>query len=403
VKIARALLALSYATGLPVVAELGARAAVRRWGGYYAHPPYHRSQFAVDAKLFPRIPATARVEINSMGERGDSPPGSSERALRILCVGGSASECILLDQDATWSAVAQRLLQMPEHVAQLGVPRVHVGNASRAILRCVDIAFLLSKILPRYAHLDVIVAMVGGADVVSWVERGMPPTLAPTQLELHKIFAQHPEGPFGWRPSETALWHIARCLHRRVLRPVNRCDGGGWMRNVRQSRAEAPHRMDVVPDPAPMLDGFEEGLRALIAVARTRTERVVVVRQPWLGPDPTSEEEAMFWNFGLGRPYREPVSTYLTPRAVDTLMRAMDARSSAVAASEGVEQVDTMATLERSARTFYDELHLTPEGARVVGRLAAEGILASLRRRPLPSSLQDRAGSTVSSSRREVA
>ncbi len=382
-KRSRALLALSFATGLPV-AELAARWALRRWGGYYAHPPHYRALSEFDREAYPRLSATARVEYNSLGERGGPPPADAERALRVLVVGGSAAECLYLDQGATWSAVAQRILGAPEHLATLGVPRVHVGNASRPILRCDEVAVMLERMLSRYRHLDVVVLMVGGADAVTWVEGGMPPTLAPVPRNLDKMFRQHPEGPWGRKPSETALWQLAQTLKRHALRPLrHEPDTGGWMRKLRRMRTEAPHRVDAVPDPGPMLEHFEAGLRALIAVARTRTERIVVMRQPWFGPDPTPDEEAMFWNFGFGRPYREAVSTYLTPRAVDDVMRAMDGRASAVAASERVEQVDTVATLERSARTFYDELHLTPEGAEAVGRLAAEGILATVRRRPL--------------------
>ncbi|MGH7437654.1 MAG: hypothetical protein ACRENE_18405 [Polyangiaceae bacterium] len=377
-----AMLALSYATGLGI-AELGARWVLGRWGNYYAYAPFERAQLELGAGLVSPSRTTVRMEINCLGERADPPPHPTEKAFRALVVGGSAAECRFLDQNATWSAVAQRLLGTAEHLVSLGVRRVHVGNTSRSILRCEDLAVLLAKILPRYAQLDMIVLMVGGADVVSWVESGMPPALTASPPNLDKIFEEHPEGPWGWRPSETALWYLARGLRRRTLRPVSRGRSADWLPRLRRLRAETPARLDAVPDPAPMLDGVEKGLGRLLSVARTRTERIVLVRQPWFGPTPTKEEEALFWNFGLGRPYKEPVSSYLTPRAVDALMRAMDARVSAVAASAGVEQVDTLATLERSRRTFYDELHLTPEGAEEVGRLAVEGILASVRRRPL--------------------
>jgi pimeloyl-ACP methyl ester carboxylesterase len=125
-----------------------------------------------------------------------------------------------------------------------------------------------------------------------------------------------------------------------------------------------------------MLDHFERHLRALVETARAKARRVVLVRQPWFGPSPTPEEEATFWNFGLGRPYKEKVSTYLTPRVVDTLLRAMDARAVFVAESLGIEIVDVPGRIERSAHTFYDELHFTPAGAEQVGRLVAAALLA---------------------------
>ncbi|HEX3346345.1 MAG TPA: hypothetical protein VHS09_17295, partial [Polyangiaceae bacterium] len=310
-RLRRVVLAASWAIGFAAFAELATRWGLRRWGGYYRYTPYWREEHAFDRDLFPQFPETARVEINRDGERGDPPPRPGERALRVLVVGGSASECYFLDQAAAWSAVAQRRLNMPDPLQALGVSRVHVGNVSRAILPCADLASLLAKILPRYSRVDVIVLMVGGADVVTWGERGMPRTIAAAPASLDKLFEQHPEGPWGWRPRETALWRIAGNLQRRLRRPVVHREGMSWMRKLRRMRAEAPHRIDVVPDATPMLDHFEESLRSLIAVARTRSERIVVIRQPWFGPAPRPEEEAMFWNFGIGRPYREEVSTYL--------------------------------------------------------------------------------------------
>jgi hypothetical protein len=124
-----------------------------------------------------------------------------------------------------------------------------------------------------------------------------------------------------------------------------------------------------------MLDHFEASLRVLLDTVRAHARRVILVRQPWFGPDPTPEEEAMFWNYGFGRPYKERVTRYLTPRAIDAVMRAMDTRAAEVATSMGIEHVDVSSRIEHSARTFYDELHFTPAGAREVGEAVAAAML----------------------------
>ncbi len=370
------------AVGVGVSAELGARWAMRRWGGYYRYTPHWRERNEIDPETLPGFPAGSLVEINGDGERGDPSPRAGERVYRALVVGGSAAECYFLDQGQSWGAVAQRLLGEPEALAALGVARVHVGNASRAIVPCRQLAFMLGKILPRYQRLDLVLIMVGGADVVSWVERGAMAAVPAGEVNLDKLFEQHPEGPWGWRPKETAVWRALSQLNRRLRRPlVVERDRAGWLRRVRRMRAEARY-LDEVPDATPMLARFERNLTALIEAARPWAARVIVIRQPWFGASPTPEEERMFWNFGLGRPYRETVTTYFTPRVVDALMQQMDARAVAVATRLGVEQLDVMTGHEggpgliRSARTFYDELHFTPEGAEAVGRTVAAAILA---------------------------
>jgi lysophospholipase L1-like esterase len=371
------------ALALPVLAELVARGVLRRWGGYYRYTPYWRERHEFDRALLPTFPPTSMVEINADGERGGPPPREGERVFRGLVVGGSAAECYFLDQDATWPAVVERILNAPEHLAALGVERAHVGNVSRAIVPCAQLVFMLSKILPRYRRLDVALIMVGGSDVVSWMERGTPREIAPAHFSLDRMFEQHPEGPWGWKLRQTALWRIASQLNRRLRRPVvPEPDSSGWLRKVRKMRADAPHRIDEVPDATPMLDHFATHLAALIRVARTKAARVIVVRQPWFGPTPTPEEEALMWNFAVGRPYREEVTTYFTSRVVDAVMRLVDERAVAVAAELGAEQVELMSTLEHSARTFYDELHFTPEGSATVGRHVATAIVGRCAKPP---------------------
>jgi hypothetical protein len=362
---------------LSIVGEIVARAVIRRRGGYYRYQPFWRTRLDFAPGEMPGFPPSAMMEINADGERGDPPPAPGEPCYRVLVVGGSAAECSTLDQSQTWCAVAQRILGDPLNLAALGVPRVHVGNVSRAILPVEEIHWMLEKMLPRYRSLDAVLLMVGGADVIRWVEGGTPSVAPRGRLAIDRLFERHPEIRFGWRPRQTAYWRMLADLNRRTRRPlVVDPRGISWMDEVRRMRAEAPGRVDRVPDPAPMLDNFERHLRALVETARAKARRVVLVRQPWFGPDPTPEEEAMFWNFGLGRPYKEKVSTYLTPRVVDELMRAMDARAVFVAESLGIEHVDVPGRMERGAHTFYDELHFTPTGAEQVGRLVAAALLA---------------------------
>ena len=377
------------AFALPMMAEVAARVALRRYGGYYRYVPHTRLRIAIDRAALPRLRPVTRVEINCDGERGGPPPRDDEEALRALVVGGSAAECWLLDQDQTWSAVVERILGEPRNLRALGVSRVHVGNVARAIVPCAQIDLSLQKMLPRYRKLDLVLVMVGASDVVSWMEQGLPRTFDRRPTDLAKLFEQHPEGPWGMTPEKTALRRVAAGLYRDVRRPVVELEGGGdWLHRTRKMRAEAERIIDEEPDATPMLDNFAHHLAALLRTARSGATRVIVVRQPWLGCDLGPEEQRLLWNFGLGRPYREKVTTYFSSRVVDALMRRIDARAAAVADRMGVQHIDLLPNLERSARTFYDCLHFTPEGAEIVGRLVADGIVHPAPRAVRPRVMQ---------------
>ncbi len=363
---------------LPFVflAELVARASIRRWGGYYRYRPHWRERHDIDVTALPQLLPFAKVEINRDGERGDEPPGPREGAFRALVVGGSAAECFLLDQPQTWAAVAQRELSRPENLRALGARRAHIGSVARAIVPCEHIELMLRKMLPRYPHLDVVIIMVGASDVVSWMEQGMPRTIPEGHLDASKVFEQHPEIPWGWTPRETALWRLAVILRRRLRHPVRiRADSGGWLHRVRKMRAAAPTHIDEVPDGTPMFEHFERHLAALIRTAQTGSRRVLVVRQPWMGAHPTPAEQALLWNFGLGRPYREEVTAYFTPRVIDALMESIDTRATTVADALGAENVDVRPALAGTTGSFYDYLHFTPQGAELVGRAVAAALL----------------------------
>ena len=354
-------------------AEAAARLALRSGGGYYRYRPYVRRRLDIDQSALPGLDASSYVEINCDGERGGPPPRKGERAYRALVVGGSAAECYYLDQQQTWSAVAERVLSRPERLRELGVDRVHIGNIGRAILPCHELHQLLTHILPRYERLDAILIMVGASDIVSWLGEKMPAKLRESAVPSGNIFEQHPDGPWSFSLKNTALWQLVSTQHRRLLRPLTVAPkSGDWLHRVRAMRAGATQMIDESADPTPMLDRFEKWLRAIVTLCASKTRRVVIVRQPWLGDTGSPHLEKMLWNFGIGRPYKEDVKVYCTPALAARLMELADARTARVAADLGVHQIDLIPVLERSARTYYDFLHFTPVGAEVVGRVVAE-------------------------------
>jgi hypothetical protein len=374
--IGRVLAVAACASAGVVLGEIGARRLIRARGFYSRYRPHLRYRIEIDRAALPNLEGIVRSEINSDGERGDPPSKPGERVFRALVIGGSAAECFLLDQKSTWAAVAQGILNQPDSLPKLGVQRAHVGIAARAILPCAQINLLLKRVLPRYGRLDAVLIMVGASDVVSWMEQGMPQTLTEERLSVDKVFETHPEGPWGVRPKETAIYSLLSDLNRQIRKPVlDLKNAGGWLHRVRKMRAKAKVVLDETADPAPMLAFFDKHLRATIETAKQASSRVIVIRQPWFDKDPTPEELAMFWNFGLGRPYKEQVDTYCSPRLMSHLMSLIDARTARAAEELGVEQVDARPSLPASQRVYYDELHLTNEGARELGRAVAEAIL----------------------------
>lgn len=368
---------------LAVVAEHLARWWVRYRHLYYVFPPGLRLLLHPDPKVFPQLEPSIRFEINSEGERGDEVPRvrAGERLYRILVAGGSQPEGYALDQPTSWPGALQHLLQKPEHLSRLGALRVHVGNIARSGVGSEALDLICERVLPRYPRLQAIIILVGVSDVFHWLEQGAPPS-PPSPVRTADVFKCHPEGSFGWKPSELALVELLVRLHRRWFRPVRSDEHAGeWVGRARAMRARAKVIRTTMPNPAPMLDHFEVHFGNVLQKARAHADRVLVVRQPWFATPYTPEQAAHMWHGAVGQVWREEVTTYYSFDVVSGLMAHVDARAARVAQELDVEQLDLMPILERSLQTYHDFCHLNPAGARAV----AAAVAAALLRQPLPS------------------
>ena len=96
-------------------------------------------------------------------------------------------------------------------------------------------------------------------------------------------------------------------------------------------RARAKEVRTVVPDPACMVDNFENHLWKLLQKAKAHADRVLLVRQPWFKNDYTEEESARLWHGGVGNPQQEEVTVFYSVEVLCRLMALIDARALRVA------------------------------------------------------------------------
>lgn len=362
---------------LGLLAELLARLYLTRRGRYFVWTPHSRTLTPLDPAVFPNCDASVRFDVNSLGERGSPLPPDLSRTYRILVGGGSAAECFFSDQPSSWPEALGRALSTPPNLARLSRSSVHVGNVARSLTDCRALHLLFSRILPRYPRSDVIVLLTGASDLVRWLEDHTPTPIPTPPIPPSALFAHHPEGPFGFTPSTLALRRLLALLKHSLLRPVERRPlAGARLASNRASRANATRILTTIADPAPMLAHYEQHLRALVALLKLHSPRVILLRQPWLERPFTPSEERLLWMFGDGRPYTEPVTAYYDRALIFPILRQLDAITTSVAASLHVESLELRSRIPADFTHYYDELHATPKGAALLGDLVASAILA---------------------------
>ena len=379
---------------LLMAAEFGARWWIRRQRRYHVWTPGTRRELRLSRGISPHLESVVSFAVNQDGERGgDVDPGPG--LYRVLVAGGSPVESLFLDQDTGWPGRLQRTLSRSTNLRALQAERVHVGNIGRSGVGSQELDLILERVLPRYPHLDAIVIMIGGADVVHWLERGAPSPYPETPVPVRAYFSVHPDGPFSWAPTRSALRELARRARHQWFRPLEVSDRAGhWMHRARAMRADAAEVRSTVPDPEPMLERFEHYLRRLLRRARSHARRVVFVLQPCFDkPAYTQAEISQFWHGGMGIAWRAPVTTYYSLDITNRLMRLLAARAIQVTEDMGVEHLDVRGTLRPCLENYYDWLHYTPAGAAWV----ASVVSAALTRPPVVPRARQPAPSLINS------
>jgi hypothetical protein len=354
-----------------LAAEAGLR-AFREPSEFYVWTPRTVSIFTPIPGLMPGIEGESRFEVNSVGIRGDEL--AHRHRYRILAMGGSATECLYLDQSAQWPRVVQD---------ELG-DSVWVGNAGKSALSTRDNVVQLRHLPVGKLGVSCVVLLIGLNDLqlrlaedTSYDPVFMQGPRAEATILPH-AFASAPE-PYGSTFTDlrtTALWRLVETCrrnlsHRDEKNATVQDQQGSFLAWMRQRRREGRFR-EALPDLRPALGEYERNLDALIEIARARSIRLVLVTQPTIyRPDlPASFQDLLWFGFVLHDSPGGPREFY-SIADMEAAMKAYNDTLLRVGRERGVETVDVAALLPRDTRFFYDDAHFTPAGAREVGLILA--------------------------------
>ncbi|HYO15535.1 MAG TPA: SGNH/GDSL hydrolase family protein, partial [Thermoanaerobaculia bacterium] len=291
-----------------------------------------------DPRWVSGIAGPSRYTTNSLGIRGGPLP---DGAYRLLCLGGSTTECTYLDDAETWPHLLMESLDGSGR-------RVWVGNLGISGYTSFEhLDFLERSPLPE--ELDGAILLMGVNDFVRFLngslERGPRPL---------------------WR--RTALASAALAVHRRgflrrLLHEVEDETGANLEERRRaRLRGEGGTRL---PDLAPALREYSDRIEGLARACRRRGLRCVFLTQPTL------------WREGLGLRARASLwmgsdarGRFLPPgelrRGLDLYNRTL----LAACARLDLECAD-LGPLNGREDLFYDDCHFTEAGAREVARIVA--------------------------------
>src|SRR5437870_8412492 len=308
--------------------------------------PYTHWIISVEEGL-PGVSGIIRFNTNNMGFRGSDlvipkPPDE----FRIFMVGGSTTECFILDDSQAINAVLQNELGKLEHSGRT----IKVYNAGRAGDKTVD---HIAMIAHRLVHLepDMIIVFAGIND------------LRPYDY-LHLYNKQRERLSFSrlvvLASTEFQVPRRLYYLLSRYQRPFGAVTAVSHVKEMVRIRRKAPLANEI---PADNTAPYRDNLITIAGVARAHGVRLVYMTQQetWNSRvDPQVEQ----WQWGLydpgaGKTYRADLE--------DTALEALNDVMRQVAVNQQIPLYDLRKILPQSTEFFMDDAHFNVRGAQAAG------------------------------------
>lgn len=311
-----------------------------------------------DSRITPGIATgEARFSVNEVGLRGPSLNllKGREDVYRIIAIGGSTTECFLLDDTKEWP-----------HLLMQGLNRVsacaftYVSNAGLSGKTTVDHRSLLES-HRALQDAEMYIFLVGVNDLTASIALNGASSERLLQARTQSTFATF--GPYYTR---LLLYRLVRpglpppmkerASTARRINLYNHAEG-------RTRRAAGPWLP--LPNLTVGLREYRERIGSLADLCAARGKRCLFLTQPvmWRG-DLTSAEESLLWfgNVGTKTPPDGYVRTADLARGMDTYNREL----LDLCRARGLECFDLASVVPRDVTAFYDDCHFNEGGARIV-------------------------------------
>ncbi len=358
-----------------VALELAARVRFPAPRDYAILPPRYERTFEPRPEIMPGVSGPSLYRTNSLGLRGDEPALDADP--RLVAVGGSATECLYLDQSEAWPQIVQERLRASH-------PHAWVGNAGRSGHTTREHLLQIERLIASEPKPQLLLVMAGVNDLckrlaqdADYDPRAMqaPETHRALVLSAFSVLPDGPESNLPWF-KQTALWRLASHLRSRYTTDprVQQTTGDIYIEWRRRRHAASALRKDL-PDLGTALEEFRDNLSTCVREARAAGVAVALLEQPALWKDGLPPElEALLWMGGVGEYTTTDGCEYYTSSALAQGLARYNKVVGDVGAAEGAQVVALSSAISGEPRYFYDDVHFTEEGARAVAALVADAL-----------------------------
>jgi len=355
-------------------AELYLRAGAFEPTQYYVRLPGWEIIFHASPDGTPGVKDDAHIRINALGLRGNMPKGGSSP--KILAVGGSTTEDIVLNDPETWPGRLETELASCH-------PAAWVGNMGKAGSNARHHFLQLEKTLPRISRPDRVIELVGLNDMLFDTGLHTPANLPESWWE-QQAFDYIPTGGSSLLDRSA----VYQAVKRVVSHIGNLADGKAALVRVvdfgamEQSYKERWRRVGpedwvtAPPDVSAALKEYRSVLERTVDLVQSSGSQLSFITQPYIWkPNMNAEETLRLFAGGVGSVdewFKNPHTKWFTTEVMASLLSAYNDVTRQVCKERGLACIDLAAELPKSADIFYDDFHFSAAGAAAVAKIVGK-------------------------------
>lgn len=333
---------------------------------YYIWLPNLKYVFYPKPEIFPGISDTSYLEINSLGLRGSNADLSN--AINILVLGGSAAECMYLDQNETWPALIEKYLN------EKSGRRYNVFNGGRSGITSQHHLVQVQKLLEKLNWIDIIIVMEGMNDLQYALSFEEGFQMKDSQKVYEEAFWLSPLKEIKPFYRNTYVFKYLSKLKKALFSYKLSQDPYGYSYvKWRLNRMNAKEIINIQPDISSSLVNYRKTNQAIIDFVKNKNKRIIFLPQTtlWDSIMPLGFSK-LCWYGWKGKSQIENTGKYYAFSILKNLLARYNEVLISTCLTNNIEFITLDGRLEKDTTTFYDDCHFNESGARKVAKIVAD-------------------------------
>lgn len=305
--------------------------------------------------------------INKQGARGSL---FTDSTYNIICIGGSTTECLYLDDSESWPAILESRLRdgwkKNVNVASIGKSGCTSG-----------INFLhLKYSVPFIKNTNAAILMCGLNDCMQWLSYPNDSLLefVDEQKKVSQVFFA--DKIVGYSIRKSAIYKLLKnackgcdATVKWKIQDSKAASYSDW----RQNRHNATILIDTIPHLEMALTAYANNLEKMYIEAQKQKIRMIVCNQAFLYDSLLNPQlDSLLWMGGVGDYQKPGKHAYYSRKALQVCLGQFNKATHIFCSRHSdVVEVQLEGKLPKDTTVFYDDCHFNQNGAKRVAELIA--------------------------------